>query len=275
MDFLIDYLPAIQFAAALNIGYIIPDIMLKMNSVLNNLNNGYMDILQEVQSKIILKSDEVSKICVVETVDNRTTQSYIDRLLAKLSHIKEKCDEKEKSLGALIDSFLSRKGYRSIFFYSALFSVLELLLIPFCHQHNEVWTFRLFLYTVNTLSLLYLFFLFLRVICSRKDVSCRNVFANFMLIIILSVAVVYVNSLLSPVFELSAEMEKMMSSFTVIVSFLPGVGCILFLVALVYYAVAVAKIYSLSAMYQFWKINKAEKKLHIIEELFDNPVCVE
>ena len=36
-----DYLPAIQFAAAMNIGYVLPDIMAKMNSVLNNINNGY------------------------------------------------------------------------------------------------------------------------------------------------------------------------------------------------------------------------------------------
>ena len=183
MDFLIDYLPAIQFAAALNIGYIIPDIMVKMNSVLNNLNNGYMYILQEVQSEIILKSDEVRKICVVETTDNRTTQIYIDKLLSNLKRLKEKCDDKERFLGSLIDSFVSCKGYRSLFFYSALFSIFELLLIPFCHQHNEIWTLRLFFYMVNTLSLLYLFFLYLRVICTRKDVSCRNVFAKFMLIL--------------------------------------------------------------------------------------------
>ena len=83
-----DYLPAIQFAAALNIGYVIPDIMAKMNSVLNNINNGYVAILQSVRNKIIVKAQEVNGKCVVETKDNRTTKGYIERQLDRLKMIK-------------------------------------------------------------------------------------------------------------------------------------------------------------------------------------------
>lgn len=41
MKFLYDYLAAIQFAAALNIGYIIPDLLRKMYGVLHDVDDGY------------------------------------------------------------------------------------------------------------------------------------------------------------------------------------------------------------------------------------------
>lgn len=275
MDFLIDYLPAIQFAAALNIGYIIPDIMVKINSVLNNINNGYVDVLQEVRSKIVLKSNEVRSICVLQTIDKRTTKGYIDKQLNNLELLKDNCDGKEQTLKTLIDSYVKCAGYRSVFFFAALFSVFELLVIPFCHQHNDVWSLRMFFYVMNSASIVFLMGLFLKVICTRNDMSCRSVFGFFMFIILLSAVAAYINTLLPAVIVVDAVIEKIVSGFSVMVAFLPGAGCMLFLMALVYYAVAVAELYSLQARIQFWKINKATKKLHDIEELFEKEVTVE
>lgn len=274
MDFLMDYLPAIQFAAALNIGYIIPDIMMKMNSVLNNINNGYVDILQDVRNRIIVKSQEVGGACVVETTDKRTTRGYIDKQLNDLKKLKEGCDEKEESLGIRINKFVNCSGYRSVFFYSALFSVMALLVIPFCHQHVDAWAFRWFFYVMNSISLIYLIVLFVVVIRQKRDISCRSVFGLFMLFFLVAIITAYVNSLLPVSVEITEWLERYMSLFSVVVPFLPGVGCMLFLMVLVYHSVLVAHSYSLRARFQFWRINRAMKKLNIINELFKEDLTV-
>lgn len=274
MDFLMDYLPAIQFAAALNIGYILPNIMAKMNGVLNNINNGYVKILHDVKSRVILKLAEVNRIGVIETKDNRTNKRYINNLLENLQTLKEGCHEKEKSLTTVINGFVECSGYRSLFFYSALFSVLTLLVIPFCHQHCDEWNYRVFFYILNVMSLIYLLLLSLFVICKRCDVSCRSVFGFFMLFGAVSVIVACINSMIPAVVEVSKETEDMISFIAVVVPFFPGAGCMLFLMMLVYYGVIVAHFYSIQARFQFWRMKHAMNKLNVIDEIFEEDVVI-
>ena len=269
-----DYLPAIQFAAALNIGYLLPDIMSKMNSVLNNINNGYVDILQAVQNKIIVKSQEVSGKCVVETKDNRTTKGYINQQLNNLQSIKEGCDAKESSLSNMIDGYVNCSGYRSVFFYSGMFSVLALILIPFCHQHNDLWGIKMFFYTLNSISIVYISILFVVVLLTRNDISCRGVFGMFMLFILIAAVAAYVNSLLPVLVKIGPIKEKLMASLSVIVSFIPIVLCMLFLMALVFYATLFARMYAFRAWLKFHRIDRAMKKLSVIDELLGAEVTV-
>lgn len=269
-----DYLPAIQFAAALNIGYLLPDIMSKMNSVLNNINNGYVDILQAVQNKIIVKSQEVSGKCVVETKDNRTTKGYIDQQLNNLKSIKEGCDAKESSLSNMIDGYVNCSGYRSVFFYSGMFSVLALILIPFCHQYNDLWGIKMFFYTLNSISIVYISILFVVVLLTRNDISCRGVFGMFMMFILIAAVAAYVNSLLPVLVKIGPVEEKLMASLSVIVSFIPIVLCMLFLMALVFYATLVARMYAFRAWLKFHRIDRAMKKLSVIDELLGAEVTV-
>lgn len=186
MDFLMDYLPAIQFVAALNIGYIIPDILKKMYGVLENLNASYEAILKDVKNKAVVKHNEVCNIHVVQTTDKQTTQGAIDKLKVKLNEIANDCEEKGKIVKSIIDSFVGCMGYRSVFFYSALYSVSALLIIPFCHQHDTVWAYRWFFYLVTTCSFLFVSGLFLCVLMKKSDVSCRKILWIFMLVAIVS-----------------------------------------------------------------------------------------
>ena len=88
MDFLMDYLPAIQFAAALNIGYIIPNVLEKMYNLLESINASYLDILAEVRNKTVVKNDEVSRIDVIKKDEEHTTQTAIDwRILRKVTRV--------------------------------------------------------------------------------------------------------------------------------------------------------------------------------------------
>ena len=232
-----DYLPAIQFAAALNIGYVIPDIMAKMNSVLNNINNGYVAILQSVRNKIIVKAQEVNGKCVVETKDNRTTKGYIERQLDRLKMIKE----------------------------------FALILIPFC-KHNDIWILRMFLYTFNSISCVYISVLFVMVTATKKDISCRGVFGLFMLFVLIAAGVAYVNRLLPVIIEIGPTTEKLMSSLSIAVAFIPLVGCMLFLMVLVFHATLVAKIYAIKAWMQFHRIDKSMKKLNVIDEVLGEDI---
>lgn len=269
-----DYLSAIQFAAALNIGYVLPNVMAKMHGVLNNINDGYLSVLQAVQSKIVVKSQELSERCVIETKDNRTTKGYIDRQLNNLKSIKDGCDAKESSLKMMIDGYVNCSGYRSMFFYSAMFSVFSLILIPFCHQHNNVWGIKMFLYALNIMSILYIFVLFVVVLVKRKDISCRGVFGMFTFFVITAAIVAYVNSSLPVLFKVDAIEETIMSSLSVIVSFIPVAICMLFLMGLVFYATLVAKKYAIRSWLQFRVIDRAMKKLNVMDELLEAEVTV-
>lgn len=270
-----DYLSAIQFAAALNIGYILPDIMAKMSSVLNNINNGYVDILQAVRSKIIVKAQEVNEKCVVETTDKRTTKGYLNRQLEQLKSIKEGCDSRESLLRKTIDGYVKCSGFRSLFFYSAIFSVFALVLIPFCHQHNDLCWDKIFLYTFNSISIVYISVLFVVVLVTRKDISCRRVFGAFMLFVLVAGVGTYVNSLHPILNKVGPSGETLMSSLSVVVSFVPVSGCMLFLMALVLYAVIVAKMYAIRAWVQIREIDKSMKKLSVIDELLGKEITVE
>jgi len=166
-------------------------------------------------------------------------------------------------------------GYRSVFFYSAMFSVFSLILIPFCHQHNDIWGVKMFLYTFNCISIVYISVLFVVVLWARKDISCRGVFGMFMFFAITAAIAAYVNSLFPVLIKVGPIEEKLMSSLSVIVSFIPVAGCMLFLMGLVFYATLVAKKYAVRAWVQFRVIDRAMKKLNEIDELLGAEVTVE
>ena len=113
MDFLMDYLPAIQFVAALNIGYIIPNILKKMYDVLENINVSYEEILKDVKNKAVIKQSEVCSIHVVKTTDKQTTQGAVDKLKVKLNDVIKECENKGKVVKSVVDSFIGCVGYRS------------------------------------------------------------------------------------------------------------------------------------------------------------------
>lgn len=275
MDFLMDYLPAIQFAAALNIGYIIPDIMSKMNKVLNNINKGYVEILKDVRSQVVIKTNEVKQICVVETKDKRTTKGYIDKQIENLKSLKDSCDKKENDLEIRVDEFVNCSGYRSVFFYSALFSVLSLLIIPFCHQHNSTWDFRLFFYYLNVVSFIYLLVIFLIVVIKKRDLSCRIVFGFFILFVFISLVLAFLNDSFTPLFYVDSVDESILSFLSIVVAFLPGTICLLFLMGLLLYSTIVARIFAIQAWFRFRIIDKETKKLDELNKLFEMTVITE
>lgn len=269
-----DYLPAIQFAAALNIGYIIPDLLRKVYTVLNNINAGYSNILQGVKNKAVIKTDEVSHIYIVETKDDKSTKVVVDNILAKIKAMLDGCDEKENKLKTIIGKFIDCSGYRSLFFYSALYSIFALLIVPFCHQHHETWNYVLFLYSFSIFSIVYLLVLFLFVVITKKDASCRNVFGLFAFFLFLSVLWVYINNYLPSVIVVNSSRESILASLSVIIPFIPGFGCLLFVMLLIVYSVLSAEVYSICTWWQFVKINKLTKKLDEINKFLEGNVSI-
>lgn len=103
--------------------------------------------------------------------------------------------------------FINRSGYRSIFFYSAMYSIFALLAIPFCHQHQEVWAFKWFFYVYTVLSLLYIVVLYVIVILRKSDISCRGVLWWFILFSIISTTAAYVNDQLPSLIQIPSTLE--------------------------------------------------------------------
>ena len=262
-----DYLPAIQFIAALNIGYIIPNILQKMYGVLENINVSYEEILKEVKNKAIVKHSEVCNIHVVKTTDQQTTQWAVDKLKNKLNEITNDCEDKGKVVKAIIDGFIGCIGYRSVFLYSALYAVSALLLIPFCYQHSDVWAYRWFFYVFTALSLFFIIGLSLYVVIRKSDVSCRKILWLFMLIALVSAVCSFINSLLPGLFFVTGVAEDALSWMTIAVSFMPCVGCLLFLTGLILYSILIAKKYANKAKAQFNEINRQAARLDEFNKL--------
>lgn len=275
MDFLIDYLPAIQFAAALNIGYVIPDILSKIYKTLANIDASYKQILNEVRNKIIVKQNEIDYIHVVETVDDHSTKESIEKLSNKLDSIKENCDNNANGIEDTIKRFVGCSGYRSIFLYSAIFSIFSLLIIPFCHQHDSNWMYRCFFYLFNSISFVYIIILFFMVIAKKKDISCQSVLWMFVLFLIISFAIAMVNSGLSTkIIVINSTMESVFSWLAIGVAFIPGVGCLAFLSALIIYTITLAKIYACKADKQFKQIKEAVDKLDEFNKILNGDISI-
>lgn len=100
-----DYLPAIQFAAALNLGYILPNILQKMYGVLENINTSYLGILADVKSRTTVKTNELCNIHIVETKEDDSTRPAIEQLKGQVDIIAKDCEEKEKKIKSIIDDF--------------------------------------------------------------------------------------------------------------------------------------------------------------------------
>ena len=274
MDFLMDYLPAIQFAAALNIGYIIPNILKRMYKVLENIDTSYKGILDDVKNKIIVKNNEICSIQIIETKDDLTTKTTINKLTDKLNQIQLECDSNASNINYTVDQFISCSGYRSMFFYSALFSVLALLLIPFCYQHDTSWSLRCFFYIFSSISLVYLMILFLWIIAKKKDVSCRGVLGFFILFIITSMLASIVNNCLPTLFYVDGKTESILSWLSIVVAFLPGICCLLFLMGIIIYSIIVAKRYAYYAHVQFKKIDKVADKLNEMNRILNGEISI-
>ncbi len=274
MSFLMDYLSAIQFVAALNIGYIIPDILRKMYDVLENINVSYMNILRDVKNKTIVKQQEICAIPVVETKDDHSTQPMIDDLKNKLDEIGKGCDENEKAVKQTIGSFIECSGYRSLFFYSALYSVFTLILIPFCHQHESVWAFKCFFYLLTSVSIIYMVILFFKILIKKSDVSCRKVLGFFIVFVIIALLTSVINGFLPAIIFIGPLAESILSWMSIFVSFIPCVGCILFLAVLILYSICLAKRYKRKANTQFAQINKTVAKLDDFNKLLNGNITL-
>lgn len=269
-----DYLPAIQFVAALNIGYIIPNILQKMYDVLENINISYEEILKDVKNKAVIKLNEVCDIHVVKTTDQLTTQGAVDKLKAKLNNISNDCVDKGKVVKAVVDGFVGCIGYRSVFFYSALYAVSVLLLIPFCHQHSDVWAYRWFFYLFTAISLIFILGLFLYVLIKRSDVSCRKILWIFILIASVSAITAFVNSLMPALVVISESFEGVLSWMSIAVAFIPCAGCLLFLTGLILYSIIIAKSYAKEAKSQFDEINKQAARLDAFNKLLSGEITL-
>lgn len=269
-----DYLPAIQFAAALNIGYIIPTILEKVYGVLENIDVSYLGILSEVKNKAVLKKDEVCHIHVINTVDNHSTQDAIDQLSSGLEELRIECDEKGDSEKKIIKSFIGCSGYRSLFFYSALFSIFVLILIPFCHQHINVWGFKCFLYLFSVISSIYLIVLFINVIVKKKDISCHKVLWRFITFVVIAAIVAFFNGLIPSVVYISLTMERVLSWMSILVSFLPGATCVLFISGLILYSKVLAKRYANKAEEKLLKLSAGVDKLNEMNKILNGEISL-
>ena len=164
-----------------------------------------------MKNKAIVKNSEVCNIHVVKTTDQQTTQGVVDKLKAKLNEITKDCEDKGKVVKSLVDGFIGCIGCRSIFLYSALYAISALLLIPFCHQHSDVWAYRWFFYVFTAISLLFIIGLFLKVLRKKSDVSCRKILWIFFAITIISAATSLINSFLPTVIVVGKTAEDVLS----------------------------------------------------------------
>ena len=231
-------------------------------------------LLKDVKNKAIIKHREVCNIHVVKTTDLQTTQGAVDTLKAKLKVIIEDCENKERGVKSVVDGFIGCLGYRSIFLYSALYTVSVLLLIPFCHQHTDVWVYRCFFYVFTALSLLYIIGLFLYVLIKKTDVSCRKILWIFLLIVLSTSVIAIINSFLPTLFVVGKAFEDLLSWMSIVVSFIPSVGCLLFLTGLILYSIYIAKSYAGKANAQFVEINRQAARLDEFNKLLCGDVTL-
>lgn len=269
-----DYLPAIQFAAALNLGYILPNILKRMYGVLENINVSYLGILADVKSRTTVKINELCNIHIIETKEDDSTRPAIEQLKGQVNTIAKDCEENEKKIKSIIDEFIDCSGYRSIFFYSAIYSIFALLAIPFCHQHPGLWAVKWFFFVFTILSLLYIIVLFIVVITRKSDISCRGVLWWFIMFAIISAIAAYVNVILPPLIQVSSEFATIISWFSIIISFLPGTGCAVFVSCLILCSIVMAKSYRRGANKQLEQINSYTEKLDEFNKILKGEISL-
>ena len=274
MDSLFDYLPAIQFAAALNIGYIIPDLLKKMYGVLNSVDEGYKKTIQVLKSTIVVKADDISRIEVLETKggNKKTTQVVINKLQNKLVEYKNECEKKEGLLKDYVDQYIKCNGYRSLFFFATLYSIAALFVIPF-FRHNDMSLFEhiMFLW-FNGLSITYLVFLFFRAVVSKKDQSCRAALVFFSLFILVSFAMAMLFGHFAWFTEWSNEAAKISSLITIVIPFLPGAACLAFLAILILVAWILALLFSHKVKFKLKDVDKASDSLRSVNEMLQDDI---
>lgn len=274
MDALFDYLPAIQFAAALNIGYIIPDLLKKMYGVLNSVDEGYKKTIQGLKSTIVLKADDINRIEVLETKGGKkkTTQGAIDSLQKQLVEYKNDCDKKEGRLKDSVEQYIMCNGYRSLFFFAALYSIAALFVIPFL-KHNGVSLFEhTMLLFFNGFSVVYLFILFFVVVVRKKDQSCRAALSFFALFIAVSLMVAMLLGRFEWLTEMSNTSKTISSSIAIIIPFLPGAACLVFLVLIILVAWASAFFFSRKVKSKLKKVDEASNSLKNVNKMLQDDV---
>lgn len=269
-----DYLSAIQFAAATNIGYVIPNVLESLYKFLGSIDSSYLAIFQDIRNKTIVKKDEINRIQIIETKDDHSTQIAIDKLTGELDSIIEGCDEQESIIKGMIKVYIGRSGYRSLFFFSALFAIFSLIMIPLCHHHCGIWGVKWFLYTLSVISIVYLIYLFLRVVVKNKDISCLVVLKHFFGLVLLSAACSFVNSCLPVLIEISQSTETALSWMSIVVPFLPGICCIMFFAFLVQYSVCAARRCARETKDRFKKINEVTSKLDDFNKLLNGDITL-
>lgn len=274
MKFLYDYLAAIQFAAALNIGYIIPDLLRKMYGVLHDVDDGYKKTIQNLKSTIVVKAEEIGNIKVLSSVSDsrKTTKNAIDGLTDKLRDYKSECEEKENSLNVSVEKYIKCNGYRSLFFFAALYSIVALFAVPFLYHADISCFHQVLLDLFNIFAIGYLIVQFFVVIARLKDQSCQGALAFFALFFVLSITFAVLNNHYEWLTELDSSVQDRWAALTVIVPFLPGFACLSFLVILIIRAWVSAFVFSCKVKIQIRKIDKKSNPLKTVNDLLKEDV---
>lgn len=129
-------------------------------------------------------------------------------------------------------------------------------------------------YVFTALSLLYIIGLFLYVLIKKTDVSCRKILWIFLLIVLSTSVIAIINSFLPTLFVVGKAFEDLLSWMSIVVSFIPSVGCLLFLTGLILYSIYIAKSYAGKANAQFVEINRQAARLDEFNKLLCGDVTL-
>jgi len=163
----------IQLISAVNFAYIVPYFHEKVYAVLFNEDKFYSDKITYYQDLMI--ADQESLKTMKDNANDGATQKAIDDLIEKCKKLSDKWNVKMDETRNMVDWVMNRKGFKSLFLFTSLFCIVDLLNIALTNVYNYN-IFFMFTYLMTILSFFYVLKLTWRILFSgwknKDDVFC-------------------------------------------------------------------------------------------------------
>jgi hypothetical protein len=124
------------------------------------------------------------------------------------------------------------------------------------------------------ISAIYLVVLFINVIVKKKDISCHKMLWRFITFVVIAAVVAFINGFIPSVVYISQTMERILSWMSILVSFLPGSICVLFISALILYSKVLAKRYANKAEEKLVKLSSGVDKLNEMNKMLNGEISL-
>lgn len=258
----------IQLISAVNFAYIVPYFHKKVYKNLFNENQFYSDKIIRFQNMMVVELTSLNGL-KQSCEEDAKKRKKVEELIERYKKLNEKWEVKKGDIEGMVDWVMNRKGFKSLFLFTSLFCVVDLLNIALSNAYNKN-IFIVFTYLITILVSIYVLKLTLKILLSgwkeMDDAFCyKRTIKYFVIVFSVSIILSILNWLILKYTSFSFPINNKVTSTVVFLSvaipLYPCVFTFLFIVLSIKFICAFTELFTITIRKEQDQLSVEKKNL--------------